>query len=314
MATVPTVYFIDDSATMREVIKIAFRRENINVLTSHDAVLALEEIEKKRPDIVITDVIMPVKDGYEVCQFIKTHPELSRIPVVLMSGVVNRAVAERAFAVKADELLRKPFQPQDLIARVRNLLTTKGAPRVSPAAAANANAVLSSIFSTSAAMPPRSGSAAAIDQALPSNGAGLSVAMLDHTDHPVQPIQSLLSDQPAMTIAPSFSVVVPDGDPLLEMPNAPKQVPSPLPSSSPARPVVSSARAGELTTKVSVSSHSGSATGATAKSPNSDLNMPRIEILRLEGLVRKLQAELHAEREYSKALEAHIKTLQESER
>ena len=57
---------------------------------------------------------MPVKDGYEVCQFIKTHSELSKIPVVLMSGVVNRAVAERAFAVKADELLRKPFQPQDL--------------------------------------------------------------------------------------------------------------------------------------------------------------------------------------------------------
>src|ERR1700757_768407 len=150
MTAVPTVYFIDDSATMREVIKIAFRRENINVVACHDAAQALGEIEKNRPDIVITDVIMPDKDGYDVCQFIKTHPELSKTPVVLMSGVVNRAVAERAFAVKADELLRKPFQPQDLIARVRNLLTTKGAPRVSPAAAAKANAVLSSIFSSSA--------------------------------------------------------------------------------------------------------------------------------------------------------------------
>jgi CheY-like chemotaxis protein len=318
MATVPTVYFIDDSATMREVIKIAFRRENINVLTSHDAVLALEEIEKKRPDIVITDVIMPVKDGYEVCQFIKTHPELSKIPVVLMSGVVNRAVAERAFAVKADELLRKPFQPQDLIARVRNLLTNKGAPRVSPAAAANASAVLSSIFSASSAIPTRSVAAPAMEQALPSNGAGLSiaasVAMLDQTDHAVQPVQGLLSHQPAMTIAPSFSVVVPDVDPLLELPNPPKQSPGPSPSLSPARPVASSARVNELTTKVSVGSHSDAANGAAAKSPNNDLNMPRIEILRLEGLVRKLQAELHAEREYSKALEAHIKTLQESER
>ncbi len=306
MATVPTVYFIDDSATMREVIKIAFRRENINVLTSHDAVLALEEIEKKRPDIVITDVIMPVKDGYEVCQFIKTHSELSKIPVVLMSGVVNRAVAERAFAVKADELLRKPFQPQDLIARVRNLLTGKGAPRVSPAAAANANAVLSSIFSTSATMPP------------PSNGAVLSiaasVAMLDQTDHPVQPVHGLLPHQPAMTIAPSFSVVVPDVDPLLELPNAPKPAPSPSTSSSPARPVASSARVSEPSANVSGAPYSDVPTSAAAKSPNSDLNMPRIEILRLEGLVRKLQAELHAEREYSKALEAHLKTLQESER
>ena len=161
MSMVPTVYFIDDSATMREVIKIAFRRENINVLTSHDAVLALEEIEKNRPDIVITDVIMPVKDGYEVCQFIKTHPDLANIPVVLMSGVVNRAVAERAFAVKANELLRKPFQPQDLISRVRHLLMTKGVSRTSPAAAANASAALSSIFSTTAPMAPRSIAAAA---------------------------------------------------------------------------------------------------------------------------------------------------------
>ena len=111
MSTIPTVYFIDDSATMREVIKIAFRRENINVVACHDAAIALAEIEVARPNIVITDVIMPDKDGYDVCQHIKSHPALAKTPVILMSGVVNRAMAERAFAVKADELLRKPFQP-----------------------------------------------------------------------------------------------------------------------------------------------------------------------------------------------------------
>ena len=138
MSATPTIYFIDDSATMREVIKIAFRRENINVVACHDAALALVEIEKTRPDIVITDVIMPDKDGYDVCQYIKSHPELARTPVVLMSGVVNRAVAEKAFAVKADELLRKPFQPQDLIARVKHLLKPNGAPKPTLAAAATA--------------------------------------------------------------------------------------------------------------------------------------------------------------------------------
>src|SRR6476661_2185546 len=157
MSTIPTVYFIDDSATMREVIKIAFRRENINVVACHDAAAALAEIETARPDIVITDVIMPDKDGYDVCQHIKSHPALAKTPVILMSGVVNRAVAEKAFAVKADELLRKPFQPQDLIARVKNLLKTNGAPVPTPAAAANAAVALSSIFSAATApMPPRS--------------------------------------------------------------------------------------------------------------------------------------------------------------
>src|SRR5262249_48607649 len=125
MSSAPTIYFIDDSATMREVIKIAFRRENINVVACHDATQALAEIESTKPDIVITDVIMPDKDGYDVCQYIKTHPQLARIPVVLMSGVVNRAVAEKAFAVRADEVMRKPFHPQDHITHRQLLVSSK---------------------------------------------------------------------------------------------------------------------------------------------------------------------------------------------
>jgi twitching motility two-component system response regulator PilH len=121
----PTVYFIDDSATMREVIKIAFRRENINVITCADAASALAQFEQNRPDVVITDVIMPNQDGYAVCSQIKQHPEFGGIPVVLMSGVVNKSVADKAVAVKADELIRKPFQPQELIGRVRTLLASK---------------------------------------------------------------------------------------------------------------------------------------------------------------------------------------------
>jgi CheY-like chemotaxis protein len=121
----PTVYFIDDSATMREVIKIAFRRENINVITCADAASALAQFEQNRPDVVITDVIMPNQDGYAVCSQIKQHPEFGGIPVVLMSGVVNKSVADKAVAVQADELIRKPFQPQELIGRVRTLLAPK---------------------------------------------------------------------------------------------------------------------------------------------------------------------------------------------
>jgi CheY-like chemotaxis protein len=123
----PTVYFIDDSATMREVIKIAFRRESINVVTCADAGAALEQFEETPPDAVITDVIMPDRDGYEVCNHIKQHPKFSATPVILMSGVVNKSVAEKAIAVKADELIRKPFQPQELISRVKGLLQPKPA-------------------------------------------------------------------------------------------------------------------------------------------------------------------------------------------
>jgi CheY-like chemotaxis protein len=127
----PTVYFIDDSATMREVIKIAFRRENINVITCADAPSALAQFAQNPPDAVITDVIMPDQDGYSVCTQIKEHPQYGGVPVILMSGVVNKTVADKAVAVHADELIRKPFQPQELIGRVKGLLSPKAAPPAS---------------------------------------------------------------------------------------------------------------------------------------------------------------------------------------
>jgi CheY-like chemotaxis protein len=151
----PTVYFIDDSATMREVIKIAFRRENINVITCADAASALAQFEQNRPDVVITDVIMPDQDGYSVCSQIKQHPDFSQTPVVLMSGVVNKSVADKAVSVKADELIRKPFQPQELIGRVKSLLEPKSA---TPAPAPNRSEpsmALSNLFSPPAPAPPR---------------------------------------------------------------------------------------------------------------------------------------------------------------
>jgi CheY-like chemotaxis protein len=277
MSTIPTVYFIDDSATMREVIKIAFRRENINVVACHDAATALVEIETAKPDIVITDVIMPDKDGYDVCQHIKSHPALAKTPVILMSGVVNRAVAERAFAVKADELLRKPFQPQDLIARVKHLLKTNGSPVPTPAAAANAAVALSSIFSAAAStpMPPRS---------------------VPATPAPVQQRAAVAAAPAPLAPVPSMPLPI----------TATAAVPLPQPVAV-ATPAVASIPVAQLAAN-------GNGSGAAAKAaPLNDAGKLKIEIMRLEGLVKKLQSELQAEREYSRALEAHVKTLQESD-
>jgi DNA-binding response OmpR family regulator len=172
-ARVPTVYFIDDSATMREVIKIAFRKENIRVITCPDAASALSQFGDAAPDAVITDVIMPDKDGYEVCQFIKQHDQFGGTPVILMSGVVDRTVAEKATAVKADELIRKPFQPHELIARVKSLLNPKpsGANGADLAAAAHppASERGSSQILTTLFTPPATQKASATAAPLRSN-------------------------------------------------------------------------------------------------------------------------------------------------
>jgi CheY-like chemotaxis protein len=274
MSSTPTVYFIDDSATMREVIKIAFRRENINVIACHDAATALAEIEKTRPDIVITDVIMPDKDGYDVCQYIKSHAELSKTPVVLMSGVVNRAVAERAFAVKADELLRKPFQPQDLIARVKALLKPNAGPAPNPAAAVSAAAALSSIFSGVTPAAPRP--PAAVPAGRPVVNATATATNGGHA--PAPHVNSPAAVAPAAVAAAPAVVAVP-----LPQPAPVAVTPAPAPAAAP---------------------HKGT--------NGHDTNKQKMEIMRLENLVKKLQSELLAEREYSRSLEAHLKTFQEA--
>src|SRR5260221_8461225 len=152
-----TVYFIDDSATMREVIKIAFRRENVTVITAGDAASAMAQFEQNPPDAVITDVIMPDQDGYSVCSQIKQHPQFNGVPVILMSGVVNKSVADKAVSVGADELIRKPFQPQELIARVKSFLGPKTgqhpAVPVAPAPRATPSPSLSSLFAPPAPTP-----------------------------------------------------------------------------------------------------------------------------------------------------------------
>jgi CheY-like chemotaxis protein len=280
MSTIPTVYFIDDSATMREVIKIAFRRENINVVACHDAATALTAMESNMPDVVISDVIMPDKDGYEVCQFIKHHPRLGKTPVILMSGVVNRTVAEKAFAVKADELIRKPFQPQDLITRVKHLLQLPGAPPAAPPPAAT-SAALSSIFAASAPAAAQPTNGGTPRMAAPRPGAPPANA-------PV-----------ASPLAPAFSTAAASAQPTAP-PSAlarPAQPPAAQPQAAAQRP------AAPMTT----------IPRAIPMGSPADMQKLKLEIMRLENLVKKLQSELEAEREYSKALEEHVKTLQDSE-
>jgi CheY-like chemotaxis protein len=268
----PTVFFIDDSATMREVIKIAFRRENIEVVACHDGDAAIAQMQQQHPDVVISDVIMPGKDGYEVCQQIKQTPGFGNTPVVLMSGVVNRNVAEKAFAVKADELIRKPFQPQDLIARVKQLLQNKKSVPAAVAVPAQVPVAVAPAPVAAAPMPPMTPPVAAPVRA---NGNGLGA--------------------PATTLSDIFSAPVPP-----RAPAAAEYVNAPVVAVAAPAPVAQPARVPSPPTR-------------TAISANGDVGKLRIEVMRLENLVKKLHSELEAEREYARALEEHIKTLQEND-
>jgi CheY-like chemotaxis protein len=112
----------DDSVTIQKVIELTFADEDVKVTAVGNGQLAIDHIKADRPDIVLADVGMPERDGYEVAAYIKDTPEFAHIPVLLLTGAFEPVDEERARSVRCDGVLAKPFEPQLLISRVKELL------------------------------------------------------------------------------------------------------------------------------------------------------------------------------------------------
>jgi CheY-like chemotaxis protein len=112
----------DDSVTIQRVIELTFADEDVQVIAVGNGQQAIERAERDRPDIVLADVGMPERDGYEVAAFIKGNPALAHVPVVLLTGAFEPIDETRARAVGCDGVLVKPFEPQMVISRVKDLL------------------------------------------------------------------------------------------------------------------------------------------------------------------------------------------------
>lgn len=122
----------DDSVTIQRVIELTFADEDVSVTAVGDGKQAIERIEADPPDIVLADVGMPEKDGYEVAEFVKQHPRFSHIPVLLLTGAFEPVDEGRAVRVGCDGVLAKPFEPQMVITRVRELLSANVATAARP--------------------------------------------------------------------------------------------------------------------------------------------------------------------------------------
>jgi CheY-like chemotaxis protein len=121
--TVPyTLLLADDSVTIQRVIELTFADEDVTVIAVSDGDQAIERLEASPPDIVLADIGMPGKNGYEVAQYIRRSPKLAHIPVVLLTGAFEPVDQARANDAGCDGVLAKPFEPQLVIGRVKELL------------------------------------------------------------------------------------------------------------------------------------------------------------------------------------------------
>ena len=117
-----TLLLADDSTTIQRVVELTFANEDIDVVTVGDGAQAIEVIQRDAPDIVLADVSMPGKDGYEVASFIRSDPARARIPVVLLTGAFEPLDESRCDAIGRHEVIVKPFEPREMIGKVRELL------------------------------------------------------------------------------------------------------------------------------------------------------------------------------------------------
>lgn len=115
----------DDSVTIQRVIELTFADEDVQVTAVGNGQEAIDRVQRDRPDIVLADVGMPERNGYEVAAFIKGNPAFAHIPVVLLTGAFEPIDESRAKSVGCDGVLVKPFEPQLVISRVKDLLAGK---------------------------------------------------------------------------------------------------------------------------------------------------------------------------------------------
>jgi len=121
----PKVLIADDSMAVRKVAERLLTQAGFEVALAASGEEALAWLAKEQPDLIISDVIMPGRSGYDVCTFVRSQASLAKTPVLLISGIVNDEVVKQVEVCRADGVLKKPFQGSSLQDKVMALLAQK---------------------------------------------------------------------------------------------------------------------------------------------------------------------------------------------
>jgi two-component system alkaline phosphatase synthesis response regulator PhoP len=122
------ILIIDDDPDLVRAVAMILESKSYNVSAAYGGVEGIEKAKKEKPDLIVLDVMMPDKDGYTVCRELKANPELSRIPVLLLTAVVSHIpttsfTQQMGLETEADDYMDKPVEPPELVKRVEALLS-----------------------------------------------------------------------------------------------------------------------------------------------------------------------------------------------
>jgi CheY-like chemotaxis protein len=120
-----TILLADDSPTIRRLVTQTFADADFRIVEVNNGDAAIRSFEEVRPNVVLADIYMPGKNGYQVCAYVRSHSEMGRTPVVLLVGAFEAFDEDTAKQAGATASITKPFEPGALIELVKSILPSQ---------------------------------------------------------------------------------------------------------------------------------------------------------------------------------------------
>ena len=127
-AAKPQVLIVEDEDDIRELVRYNLERENFSVSEASSGEDGLKTVVQKKPDLILLDLMLPGKDGLQVCRELKQNPDYSDIPVIMMTAKGEESDIVTGLELGAEDYIVKPFSPKVLTARVKAVLRRKAVP------------------------------------------------------------------------------------------------------------------------------------------------------------------------------------------
>src|SRR3990172_1272452 len=155
MSPVPRILIADDNSNIQRMVSLALKDSGVEVVAVGNGEAAVRKIGEIQPDLVLADIFMPVRNGYEVCEFVKQDPRYAQTPVVLLIGAFDPFDEREAQRVRADGILKKPFMPPEPLVRMVTELLAQSRARMAPVAVTAGAVKTDRAGSVGTAVPPR---------------------------------------------------------------------------------------------------------------------------------------------------------------
>jgi len=121
------ILLVEDDPSAARLVSYTLEQEGYEVLTAPNGVEGLRKAREEEPDLLVLDVMLPGLDGFEVCHRLRSEPQTAKLPILMLSAKAREADKATGINVGADDYLSKPAAPDEIVARVANLLAEKNA-------------------------------------------------------------------------------------------------------------------------------------------------------------------------------------------